>query len=208
MGRPPQSERRDTRRALIDAGLELFSEKGYFGTSLREVAQSVGIRESALYHYFESKDALFEAILVEREGIEPMLDLLREPIDDPSVLLEALGLATLERFATPRERKLYRILLSDGLRLAAEGRINFLERVGAGAKLMRSVMERLVGEGWLRGMTPEFLAMEFVAPFMVWRQIHAAQPSHPFVNDPRAFVRKHVDQFLRGAEAQDRKRDS
>jgi AcrR family transcriptional regulator len=201
MGRPPLTQRRDTRQALIDAGLALFGEKGYFGTSLREVAQACGIRESALYHYFESKDALFEAILTEREPIAPPPECLRETIDDPRAVLEAIGHAIVTRFATPRERKLYRILLSDGLRLASEGRINFLERVGPGAKLIRSVMEKLMNGGWLRGASIDLLAMEFVAPFMLWRQIHATQPGHPFVTDGRGFVRAHVEQFLRGALA-------
>lgn len=66
MGRPRQTEARDTRQEVLDAALELFAEKGYFGASLRDIARAVGVRESALYHYFSSKEALFEELVVDR----------------------------------------------------------------------------------------------------------------------------------------------
>ena len=43
--------------------VHLFAEKGYFGTSLRDVAAAVGVRESALYNYFPGKEALFDALI-------------------------------------------------------------------------------------------------------------------------------------------------
>ena len=46
---------------------ELFADKGYFGTSLRDVATAVGVRESALYNYFKSKEALFDALILAHE---------------------------------------------------------------------------------------------------------------------------------------------
>jgi AcrR family transcriptional regulator len=47
----------------MNAALDLFSQKGYFGTSLRDIATVVGVRESALYNYFSSKEQLFEALI-------------------------------------------------------------------------------------------------------------------------------------------------
>ena len=52
MARPRNADGQRTRKAILDAALDLFSEKGYFGTSLRDVATAVGVRESALYNYF------------------------------------------------------------------------------------------------------------------------------------------------------------
>ena len=63
MARPKNADGQRTRQAILDAALDLFAEKGFFGTSLRDVAAAVGVRESALYNYFASKDALFEALL-------------------------------------------------------------------------------------------------------------------------------------------------
>ena len=67
MARPKNADGQRTRQAILDAALDLFAEKGFFGTSLRDVAAAVGVRESALYNYFPSKNALFEAILSAQE---------------------------------------------------------------------------------------------------------------------------------------------
>jgi AcrR family transcriptional regulator len=200
MGRPPATSSRDTRQALMDAGLEVFAEKGYFGASLRDIARAVGVRESALYHYFASKEALFEAILEERPSAGQALEqVLTLPVTSARALLEKVGLAMIERFSSPRERKIFRVMMSDGMRLASEGRINFFERMGSGATRMMRVMDHLVAQGHLRKAPPNLLALEFFAPFQLFRQMLAVNPSSPLVSDPRAFVRGHVDLFLRGA---------
>ena len=62
MARPKNADGQRTRQAILDAALDLFSEKGFFGTSLRDVASAVGVRESAIYNYFPGKDALFDAL--------------------------------------------------------------------------------------------------------------------------------------------------
>ena len=64
MARPAGRDGAQTRQALLDAALSLFAEKGYFGTSLRDIARHVGVRESALYNYFPSKESLFEAVVL------------------------------------------------------------------------------------------------------------------------------------------------
>lgn len=52
----------DTKRLIEEAAMELFSEQGYKGTSVRKIAAKVGIRESALYNHFANKEAIFNAI--------------------------------------------------------------------------------------------------------------------------------------------------
>jgi AcrR family transcriptional regulator len=53
---------RDTREAILDSALDLFVEKGYEATSLREVAARVGISKAALYHHFPSKGDILVAL--------------------------------------------------------------------------------------------------------------------------------------------------
>ena len=50
-------------REVLGAALLLFAERGYAGTSLRELARRLGMRQPSLYHYFRSKDELVEQIL-------------------------------------------------------------------------------------------------------------------------------------------------
>lgn len=205
MARPRNADGQRTRQAILDAALDLFGERGYFGTTLRDVASAVGIRESGIYNYFPGKQALFEALIdaeqdVKRERIVAALD---EPADDARAVLERLARRSLDDFANPRQRQLFRILMADGLRLAREGRLNLVERMGSRAP-MRDVMAGLVDRGWLRDGDPDMLALAFSGPLLVWRHLLALDADVPLVRDPDAFVRQHVDQFLRGAARADR----
>src|SRR5256885_14167109 len=52
----------DKRRAILDAALRVFAERGYHGTSVPEVAKAAEIGVGSLYRYFESKDALVNEV--------------------------------------------------------------------------------------------------------------------------------------------------
>jgi AcrR family transcriptional regulator len=52
-----------TRTALLDAATALFDERGYAGTALADVAATARVTRGAVYHHFEDKQALFEAVL-------------------------------------------------------------------------------------------------------------------------------------------------
>jgi AcrR family transcriptional regulator len=204
MARPKNADGQRTRQAILDAALELFADKGYFGTSLRDVATAVGVRESALYNYFKSKEALFDALILAHEHTktERLASLGDDgPIPDGRALLERLAINSLESFLDPREQMLFRLLMSDGIRLARSGRFNLHERLGSGPERMKKLMRRLINEGWLRDGDPTMLWMTFVGPLMLWRQIHSAGGDLPMIRNPRAFARQHVEQFFLGAGA-------
>ncbi|MEB4615373.1 TetR/AcrR family transcriptional regulator [Leucobacter sp. M11] len=65
-----------TKRAILDAALELASVRGISGTSMDDVAQTAGVAKGSLYYNFSSKDRLFEALL--EEGVTALADRLRE----------------------------------------------------------------------------------------------------------------------------------
>lgn len=53
------------REQLVQTALLLFSENGYRNTSVRDIARAVGVNEALLYHYFNSKADLFQAVLAQ-----------------------------------------------------------------------------------------------------------------------------------------------
>jgi len=57
------SEQEDARARLIDAAIKLFAEKGYEGTSVRDLASAAGANVAAVSYHFGSKDALYTEAL-------------------------------------------------------------------------------------------------------------------------------------------------
>ncbi len=49
-------------RAILDAAMRLFSQRGYRKTSIEEIAAAAGIGKGTVYLYFESKERLFRAL--------------------------------------------------------------------------------------------------------------------------------------------------
>lgn len=59
-----EPRRRDaaaTRQLLLDAAIELFAERGYDRTTVRDIATRAGVNQALLFRYFGSKEALFAA---------------------------------------------------------------------------------------------------------------------------------------------------
>jgi AcrR family transcriptional regulator len=66
-------QRSDTREKIRSVALQLFAEHGYDKTSLREIAERLGVTKAALYYHFKSKEdivaSLFEDVLREIDKI-------------------------------------------------------------------------------------------------------------------------------------------
>lgn len=70
--RPPRKRRKEARPTeLTAAALSLFVDKGFAATRLEDVAARAGVSKGTLYLYFDSKEALFKAVI--QEGILPVV---------------------------------------------------------------------------------------------------------------------------------------
>ncbi len=91
---PRRQHAEERREQILEAALRIFSEKGYAGASIRDIAREVGVTEGLLYHYFESKEQLMhscwkerswhahlERILAGADGV-PLADVLRDMVRD------------------------------------------------------------------------------------------------------------------------------
>lgn len=56
---------KDTKERILAAALEMFSQNGYSGTNIRELTASLGLVKSSMYRHFESKEAIWNALLDE-----------------------------------------------------------------------------------------------------------------------------------------------
>ncbi|MGE0816464.1 MAG: TetR/AcrR family transcriptional regulator [Vicinamibacterales bacterium] len=75
-----RSER--SRAAILDAALELFSHRGYGATSMRDIAAKAGVSTGSVYHHFQDKEAIFQALLAQFQ------DVTRRPDFPINVVLE------------------------------------------------------------------------------------------------------------------------
>ena len=75
------SEAQDRRQQILLGAAQLFVEHGYGGTSVRDIAERVGLMPGSLHHYFASKEAPFVAVHQEgfRQLIARVTDLLQQP---------------------------------------------------------------------------------------------------------------------------------
>ena len=71
------------RRTLVQAGLRLFVQKGYAGTSVQSIVDAAGLTKGAFYHHFDSKDALL--LKMHDEFIDYEIERAREVMDVPGL---------------------------------------------------------------------------------------------------------------------------
>ena len=60
----------NARERLLETATDIFAEKGYAGTSVREIVDRAGVSKPVLYYYFQSKEGLFLAILDMAENLQ------------------------------------------------------------------------------------------------------------------------------------------
>jgi AcrR family transcriptional regulator len=77
----------ETPRKLLEVAIDLFSRKGFKGTSIRDIAAELGMTTSNIYHYFGTKSGVLAAI--EKQTLEPIMKEFRR--------ISALDMPPLER---------------------------------------------------------------------------------------------------------------
>jgi AcrR family transcriptional regulator len=97
--------RGDDRQAqLLGIACRLFSERGFNGTSLRDIAEEAKVTKAALYYHFPNKESLFAKIVL--ESLEALLNQVREACDEagtPEAKVRAFMITTAENYQHNRE---------------------------------------------------------------------------------------------------------
>lgn len=89
----PRTRLTDARwRDILDGAAEVFASRGYEGTGVRDVADSVGMLSGSLYYYIHSKEDLLYAIISDfhRMGLASIDEMLSEPHSDALSRLRAV----------------------------------------------------------------------------------------------------------------------
>src|SRR5262245_9886920 len=166
-----------TRDRLVAAGIRLFAERGYKGTTVGDIESAAGLRprRGALYHYFESKEALLAAAVeLHLRAIEEgnrrivALPAVAAGGTGADVRAEALAVGRWFLAELDTQRYLTRILEQEGDRLP-ELRETIRERViDAGHRAAATAIAHWIGPG--ATADPEALARMVVAPLVHLRR--------------------------------------
>ena len=89
---------RPTSDRILDAAEALFAARGFSGTSVRDIANEVGLNPASLYNHFDNKEALYEAVL--ERGVRPLVDLLERAAENDTVEPGAIIEAVMNHLAT------------------------------------------------------------------------------------------------------------
>ncbi|MCD5422856.1 TetR/AcrR family transcriptional regulator [Rhodococcus pyridinivorans] len=110
MARPRKADQngRDTGELIYDCAVDLMYERGFHGTSLRDVAKAVGVQMSTLYYYYNSKQALLLFIMTRTtNALSEMVRAAMKPGQTPIEQLERAITAHVEFHAQrPKEARI------------------------------------------------------------------------------------------------------
>ncbi len=126
MSRFSEEDQERIRSELVEEGRELFARFGFERTRISDVTDAVGIGTSTFYQFFDSKEALYVAVLrVERDRLEALIDEAVAEADTPEDEVRAL-LRTL--FREVRASPLISRLIVEGELRELEDRLSDAER--------------------------------------------------------------------------------
>ena len=159
---------KDTKQRILDEALVMFSRRGYEGTNMRELAQTMGLGKSALYKHYESKEDIWNSMLdqIEARYSETLgSDDNLPPIPDSCDELIEMSMKMIN-FTVHDEQLILvrRLLLMEQFRderakaLTAEHFLNRLERI------YTHVFAGMMDKGLLRRDNPALLAFGYTAP--------------------------------------------
>src|SRR5437899_10454278 len=106
-----------TRERILESALDLFARHGFAGTSVRQLARAVGLRESSLYNHFVSKEAIYHA-LIEAYGPASSAAWLEGPRfqalrGDPAGFCRLYAAELLDQWCDPREQRFQELIASE-----------------------------------------------------------------------------------------------
>ena len=158
---------KDTKEKILDAGLSLFSKKGYLGATTKEIAKKAGVAELTLFRHFSSKERLFGEAIKRRSFLPALKGLLPELKDlEYADALAVIANRYLERLSEKRD--LIRIMHSEIHLYPAKVREiqqKFIgEIVGTLAFYFRGLQERRI----LKDFDPELGARAFLSMFFAY----------------------------------------
>jgi AcrR family transcriptional regulator len=189
----------NTKELLLQATLKLISEKGYLGTTTREIASEAGVTEITLFRNFGSKELLFEEVLKAYTFLPRLKELLPEleglSSGDAFVLIATRFLQTL------KERKaLIKIFYQEVTSYPEKVREVYNQFNDEIRATLAGYMKTLQDRGELRkDLSPEIAARVYLALFFSYfRQEEIMRSGGMKKQNMEKYIREVVDIYMHG----------
>ncbi|MEZ4383447.1 MAG: TetR/AcrR family transcriptional regulator [Nannocystaceae bacterium] len=196
-----RTNRAGLRQAIIDASLQLGSELGEDGLTMRGIASRLGVSATALYQHFESKASILREIRI--YGAELLAAKVTEccdGIEDPRERVRMMGLSYIE-FGRQRPW-LYTVLMQSELLDWSTMTEDEIERTLRPLNTLRAWLKEGVEKGsWREGVDPQLASFRLWAGFhglcsmLLSGRIDEKHPAFP-INDQTKFVEEFVDGIM------------
>ncbi len=204
--KPRWQRRKDARpEELIAAALDVFVERGYEAAKLADVARRAGVTKGTIYLYFESKEALFKAVV--RETIVPVIAqgeaLARSFTGSARELLEQLVREYWRLVGETALAGIPKLMMAEAATFPELTRFYYDEVVTRGHRLMASVIERGIKNGEFRAVDVMVAAKLAMSPLMhatVARRAFASCMPEGF--NVQKYLDTHIDLYLHGIAKQ------
>ncbi len=194
------------RAAILETAIRLFAERGFSGTTTRDLAAAVGVTEPVLYRHFPTKSALYEAILESKtaEGRE-MFEAALGPYlaaDDDRGFFTRLAELIQRRFA--RDPAFVRLLLFSALEGHALADRFYRRQMLEFHTLIAGYIRRRMRAGAFRRLDPWIVARSFINLAAHQGLLNELWPRHQKKFTRKAYVETAVKIWLEGLASSQR----
>lgn len=189
----------NTKELILEAALNLFSQHGFAGASIRQIAGAVGIRESAVYNHFKSKEEIFISLLSEfkRQSLSGSVlsDELIDEITNPEKFLHDFSKKLISVWSAPREKKFMRLMLMEQFTVIGQKEISPNEYLAELKTIFKMIFAEMTKYKAVSKQDPEILAVEFIAPLYFIRIEHLTSDKIDGTMRALNLAEKHVSFF-------------
>ncbi len=196
--------RKNAREPLINAARDLFSLKGYDGTSVDEIAESIGIKGPTIYKYFKNKEELLKAVIdcAEDEYVKGMG--MNKDLPDKIVSARAFKeyvLHTLHfTLSNDTAKKMRRLMTMEQFRNQSLARVTTLHQITYIQDVYISIFEKLMERNQMVKGDVETIALEFISPVTLMIQMLEREPEKK--EEALQKIEEHIDVFIERYEIQ------
>lgn len=187
-----------TKEKILETALNLFAQSGYAATSIRNISRRVGIRESAVYNHFKSKEEIFLSIIDKYKfsdlNEKILSDELLEELTTPQRFLITFSNKLIDLWDKPEEKKFMRLLLMEQFSRISGREISVNSLLSELRTLCGMILGEMVKHGIIKKIDPEILADEFIAPlFLIRAEFMVTDQSS--ISEVKKLVEQHVNFF-------------